>query len=214
MGATPEMENPWDDENPAHQVTLTKDYYMGETQVTQALWQTVMGYNPSYFKGDNLPVEDVSWDDCQEFIIKLNEKTGKKFRLPTEAEWEFAARGGNKSKHTPYSGSSNIDAVAWYDGNSDSKTHPVATKQANELGIYDMSGNVWEWCSDWFGNYSSSAQTNPTGANSGTIRVLRGGGWCSFARDCRSSSVATTRLSTATSASGSACVSPSYNFLL
>ena len=187
MGATSEMKDPDDDEKPVHQVILTNDYYMGKYEVTQALWEAVMGSNPSIFKGDNLPVETVSWNDCQEFISKLNSMTGRKFRLPTEAEWEYAARGGKKSRSYQYSGSSNISDVAWYDGNSGSKTHPVGTKQANELGIYDMSGNVYEWCLDWYGSYSSSSQTNPTGADSGSIRVFRGGGWYFNARDCRSS---------------------------
>ena len=146
-----------------------------------------MGSNPSIFKGDNLPVEKVSWNDCQEFISKLNSMTDRKFRLPTEAEWEYAARGGKKSCGYQYSGSSNISYVAWYGGNSGNKTHPVGTKQANELGIYDMSGNVWEWCQDRFDSYSSSSQTNPTGADSGAIRVRRGGGWSDRAQVCRSS---------------------------
>ena len=187
MGATSEMGNPYSWEKPVHQVTLTKDYYMGKYEVTQALWQVVMGSTPSYFKGDKLPVENVSWDDCQKFISKLNGLTGKKFRLPTEAEWEYAARGGKKSRGYQYSGSSNIFDVAWYDGNSGSKTHPVGTKQANELGIYDMSGNVWEWCQDWYDSYVSSSQTNPTGVVSGSRRVFRGGSWRSGARYCRSS---------------------------
>ena len=189
MGATSEMKDSYDDpdsdEKPVHQVTLTNDYYMGKYEVTQALWQAVMGSNPSNFKGDNLPVEEVSWNDCQEFISKLNSLTGRKFRLPTEAEWEYAARGGKKSRSYQYSGSSNISDVAWYDGNSVNKTHPVGTKQANELGIYDMTGNVWEWCSDWYGFYSSSSQTNPTGADSGSSRVFRGGSWYGNARYCR-----------------------------
>ena len=187
MGATAEMKDPWDNEKPTHRVTLTNDYYIGKYEVTQALWQAVMGNNPSYFKGDNLPVEKVSWDDCQEFISKLNRLTGKTFRLPTEAEWEYAARGGKKSRGYQYSGSSNISDVAWYEDNSGSKTHAVGSKQANELGIYDMTGNVWEWCHDWYGKYSSSSQTNPTGATSGSGRVFRGGSWIGTARCCRSS---------------------------
>ena len=187
MDATSEMQNPWDDVKPVHQVTLTNDYYMGKYEVTQALWKTVMGSNPSKFKGDNLPVEQVSWDDCQEFIDKLNSMIGRKFRLPTEAEWEYAARGGMKSRGYRYSGSSNISDVAWYTDNSDSKTHPVGTKQANELGIYDMTGNVSEWCQDWYGSYVSSFQTNPTGAVSGSDRVACGGSWYNNARICRSS---------------------------
>ena len=187
MGATPEMEYPWNDEKPTHQVILTNDYYIGKYEVTQALWQAVMGKNPSKFKGDNLPVENVSWDDCQEFISKLNSVTGKAFRLPTEAEWEYAARGGKKSRGYQYSGSNNISDVAWYTDNSGSKTHAVGSKQENELGIYDMSGNVWEWCQDWYGTYSSSSQVNPTGAASGSRRVFRGGSWRITAWYCRSS---------------------------
>ena len=187
MGATSEMQDPYGDEEPVHQVTLTNDYYMGKYEVTQTLWQAVTGKNPSQFKGDDLPVEQVSWKDCQKFISKLNRMTGRKFRLPSEAEWEYAARGGKKSKGYQYSGSSNISEVAWYDGNSGSKTHLVGTKQANELGIYDMSGNVWEWCQDRNGVYSSSSQTNPINAVSGSNRVYRGGCWYDVARNCRSS---------------------------
>lgn len=184
MGATSEMKDPWDDEKPVHQVTVS-GFSIGQTEVPQALWEAVMGNNPSHFKGNDLPVENVSWNDCMSFISELNNLTGKIFRLPTEAEWEFAARGGNKSNHTQYSGSSNINDVAWYDGNSGEKTHPVAQKKANELGIYDMSGNVCEWCSDRYGNYSGSAQTNPKGPNSGADRVNRGGGWGLVAGTCR-----------------------------
>ena len=187
MGATREMENPYDDEKPIHQVTLTNDYYIGRYEVTQALWKAVMGNNPSKYEGDNLPVEQVSWDDCQEFISKLNIITGKTFRLPTEAEWEYAARGGKKSRGYQYSGSNNISDVAWHEDNSDSKTHAVGTKQANELGIYDMSGNVNEWCQDRYGFYSSSSQVNPTGSNSRYNRVYRGGSWFNNAGFCRSS---------------------------
>ena len=187
MGATSEMKDPYDWEKPVHQVTLTNDYYMGKYEVTQALWQAVMGNNPSHFKGENLPVETVNWNECQEFISKLNSMTGRKFRLPTEAEWEYAARGGKKSRGYQYSGSNSISDVAWYDGNSGSKTHPVGTKQANELGIYDMSGNVYEWCSDRYGPYSSSSQTNPTGAYFMSRRVGRGGCWDCNAWYCRSS---------------------------
>ena len=187
MGATPEMKNPWKDEKPAHQVTLTNDYYIGKYEVTQALWKAVMGNDPSWFKGDNLPVDSVSWDDCQEFISKLNRITGKTFRLPTEAEWEYAARGGNKSRGYQYSGSNNLSDVAWCDDNSGDKTHAVGTKQPNELGIYDMSGNVEEWCQDWATQYNSSSQVNPTGLNSGSVRMYRGGNFGCSARNCRSS---------------------------
>ena len=173
------------DEKPVHNVTLSS-YYIGQTEVTQALWKAVMDNNPSRFKGDNLPVENVSWDDCKSFITKLNQLTGERFRLPTEAEWEFAAKGGRQSRGFEYSGNTNVDYVAWYDDNSGSKTHPVATKSPNELGIYDMSGNVYEWCQDWYGNYSSSSQTNPTGPTSGSHRVVRGGSWDGSAGNCRS----------------------------
>ena len=178
-------ENGYDWETPVHSVTLS-DYYIGETEVTQELWQAVMGSNPSEFKGDNLPVETVSWNDCQEFISKLNQKTGRRFALPTDAQWEFAARGGNKSRGYEYSGSNNIDDVAWYMDNSSVQTHPVGTKMANELGLYDMSGNVSEWCSDRYGYYSSSSQTDPTGPSTGSYRVSRGGGWRYSASGCRS----------------------------
>ena len=187
MGATPEMKSPYEVEKPVHRVTLTNNYYIGKYEVTQALWQAVMGSNPSHFKGDALPVEQVSWKDCQKFITKLNRLTGKNFRLPTEAEWEYAARGGNKSRGYRYSGSNTIDDVAWYENDALSQTHPVGTKQPNELEIYDMTGNVMEWCQDWYGSYSSSPQVNPTGAASGSYRVVRGGGWSDSARGCRTS---------------------------
>ncbi len=184
MGATSEQNNPWDDEKPVHSVTLS-NYSIGETEVTQALWQAVMGSNPSNFQGPNRPVEQVSWNDCQKFIQKLNALTGQNFRLPTEAEWEYAARGGNKSKGYQYAGSDNLGAVAWYSDNSRGKTHDVKTKAPNELGIYNMSGNVWEWCQDWMGSYSSYAMSNPKGPASGSCRVIRGGSWNCNDRGCR-----------------------------
>ena len=185
MGATSEQgSDAFDDEKPTHSVTLSS-YYICKYEVTQALWRAVMGSNPSEIKGDNLPVECVSWNDCQTFINRLNNYTGRNFRLPTEAEWEFAARGGNNSRHYKYSGSNNLDDVAWYDDNSGKRTHPVGTKQANGLGLYDMSGNVYEWCSDWYGSYSSYSQSNPTGPNSGYWRVIRGNCWNSYAWHCR-----------------------------
>ena len=169
------------DEKPVHNVTLDS-YYIGETEITQAQWRAVMGSNPSYYTGDNRPVENVSWEDAQKFCKKLSELTGKKYVLPTEAQWEYAARGGNKSKGYTYSGSNNVGDVAVYDTSSHSN---VKSKKPNELGIYDMSGNVWEWCSDWYGSYSSSAQTNPQGPSSGSYRVLRGGSWDGGSNDCR-----------------------------
>ena len=188
MGATSEQgSDAYGDEKHVHSVTLS-DYYIGETEVTQELWEAVMGSNPSVFSGyPQRPVECVSWNNCQEFITKLNNLTGKNFRLPTEAEWEYAARGGNKSNGYKYSGSNTIGNVAWYTDNSGFETHDVKTKQANELGIYDMSGNVWEWCQDWYGSnyYSNSPSTNPTGPTSGSARVLRGGGWYDNAGYCR-----------------------------
>ena len=185
MGATAEQGNDaYDDEKPAHQVTLS-NYAIGKFEVTQALWTAVMENNPSKLKEDKHPVECVSWDDCQEFVKKLNGLTGKRFRLPTEAEWEYAARGGKKSKGYKYSGSNDIDEVAWYHGNSGSQTHPVGTKKPNELGIYDMSGNVLEWCNDWYGGYTSTPANNPTGPSSGSLRVCRGGSWFYFTGSCR-----------------------------
>lgn len=187
MGGTSEQgSDAFDDEKPTHSVTLSS-YYICKYEVTQALWRAVMDSNPSNFKGDNLPVVWVSWNDCQTFINRLNSYTGRNFRLPTEAEWEFAARGGNYSRHYKYSGSNYISDVAWYRDNSGNRTHPVGTKQANELGLFDMSGNVWEWCSDWYGSYSSYSQSNPTGPNSESNRVLRGGSWDFVSRGCRSS---------------------------
>ncbi len=174
-------------EKPAHEVTLS-DYWIGETQVTQALWQAVMGKNPSRFKDDlNCPVESVSWEDCQTFIRRLNKLTGKKFRLPTEAQWEFAARGGNigKDHHYRYAGSNDIFDVAWFLENSDSKTHPIGEREPNELGLYDMSGNVCEWCYDYYDYYDKSSKENPMGPSNGSYRVYRGGVWNSDASYCR-----------------------------
>ncbi|MDE5805440.1 MAG: formylglycine-generating enzyme family protein, partial [Paramuribaculum sp.] len=163
-----------EDEKPAHNETIAT-FLIGKTEVTQELWEAVMGTNPSNFTGEeNLPVEKVSWTDCNNFITKLNELTGKNFRLPTETEWEYAARGGNKSEDYTYSGSNTIGDVAWHDGNSSSKTHPVAQKQPNELGIYDMSGNVYEWTSDKYSSNYSSERTS-------SAIVLRGGSWYSSA---------------------------------
>jgi len=177
MGCTPEQGNDCsDDEKPPHHVTVS-DFYIGKYEVTQAQWKAVMGSNPSFFINDNSPVEQVSWNDVQEFINKLNERTGKQFRLPTAAEWEFAARGGNLSKGYKYSGSNNADSVAWDWDNSNKETHPVGIKLPNELGTYDMSGNVYEWCSDWYSKSTDEDQTNPQGPSSGTYRTFCGGSW-------------------------------------
>ena len=181
MGCTPEQNGDCNnDEKPTHSVTLD-DYYIGKFEVTQDLWTAVMGKNPSNKKGDNLPVENVSWNDAQDFIRQLNQMTGEHFSLPTEAQWEYAARGGSKSKGYKFSGGNILGNVAWYADNSASTPHQVGTKDPNELGLYDMSGNVWEWCYDLYGNYSSESQNNPTGPTSGSVRVLRGGSWSYFA---------------------------------
>lgn len=167
----------YNSEKPAHRETV-RSFSIGRYEVTQREWKAVMGSNPSYFKGDDLPVENVSWDDCQQFIRKLNALTGRNFRLPTESEWEFAARGGNSSKGYKYSGSNDIGNVAWYYDNSDNKTHPAGTKRANELGLHDMSGNVWEWTSsNWCDDYSQPRNSSDL--------VIRGGCWYSIARHCR-----------------------------
>jgi formylglycine-generating enzyme required for sulfatase activity len=184
MGATSEQgSDAQNDEKPLHRVTLSS-YRIGKYEVTQELWEAVMGSNPSYFKGSRRPVECVSWDACQEFIRKLNALTGQSFRLPTEAEWEYASRGGKSSRGYKYSGSNTIGDVAWYSENSENQTHNVGTKSPNELGLYDMSGNVEEWCSDRKGSYSSSSQTNPKGSGSGSFRAIRGGSWFNYARYC------------------------------
>jgi formylglycine-generating enzyme required for sulfatase activity len=209
MGATEEQgSDVFEIEKPTHQVTLSS-FYIGKYEVSQEEWESVMGTNPSYFKGANLPVERVSWDmivgtsgevyytvngvdyRTDGFCYKLSQKKGggTRYRLPTEAEWEYAARGGRKSKGYMYSGSNTVGDVAWYgyyeENSDDYTTHPVGTKLPNELGIYDMSGNVWEWCSDWSGSYSRESQTNPTGPASGSVRVIRGGSWFSLAGSCR-----------------------------
>ncbi len=174
-------------EQPVHQVTLD-GYYIGQSEIPQWLWIAVMSGNPSEWKEDNLPVEKVSWDDCQEFIAKLNSATGASYVLPTEAQWEFAARGGNSSEMYVYSGSNNIDEVAWYQSNSDNMTHDVKMKLPNELGLYDMTGNVWEWCLDYYDEnyYSISPYCDPCNDKYSSKRVLRGGSWYNIAQYCRS----------------------------
>ena len=193
MGATPQMKNPDPDEFPVHTVTVD-GFFISKYEVTQALWEAVMGSNPSKVKGPNLPVTNVSWTDCQTFLSRLTALaqaksgySGISFCLPTEAQWEFAARGGNVSKGYQYSGSNSLEDVAWYGGNSSNMTHVVGTKRANELGLYDMSGNVWEWCQDWNSAYSSSPKTNPIGALKGRSHMSRGGSWYDEMMECRSS---------------------------
>ncbi|MBC8393272.1 MAG: formylglycine-generating enzyme family protein [Deltaproteobacteria bacterium] len=185
-----------DNDEKQHRVNLTKGFYMQTTEVTQGQWKEVMGSNPSHFKncGVDCPIEKVSWSDVQQFINKLNQREGSgTYRLPTEAEWEYAARAGSKTAFAngDISGTvcgydSNLDAMGWYCGNANNKTHPVAQKQPNAWGLYDMHGNVWEWCQDWFGAYPSGSVTDPTGPSGGSFRVLRGGSWDHDARCCRS----------------------------
>ena len=177
MGNTEDGDDTEPNERPTRKVTLS-NYWIGKTEVTQQLWQTVMGNNPSYFKGPDLPVDNVSWNDCQQFIKRLNERTGQRFRLPTEAEWEYAARGGTRTNHYLYSGGNDATDVGWVWANAKEKTHAVGKRRDNELGIYDMTGNVWEWCQDWYGYYPTTAQHNPKGARAGRYKVNRGGAWC------------------------------------
>jgi sulfatase modifying factor 1 len=192
-----------DDEKPVHRVTISRSFYMSQYEVTQKQWREVMGTNPSLFKGDNLPVEQVSWDEAVEYCNRLSRKEGltpcysgsgdntacdfsaNGYRLPTEAEWEYAARGGNKSRSYIFSGSNSAGEVGWYYDNSGDKTHPVGQKMPNELGLYDMSGNVWELCWDWYDGYSSSSQTDPRGPSNGSCRLYRGGSWVNFAQFLR-----------------------------
>ena len=186
MGCTKEQgDNCLEDEKPSRQVTLD-DYYIGRYEVTQAQWRYIMGRNPSKFRGCwSCPVENVSWFDVQKFISKLNERTGQTYRLPTEAEWEFAARGGTKSRGYRYAGANYLDTLAWYYGNSGNRTHSVGRTLPNELGIFDMTGNVFEWCADWFGPYPPYNQNNHKGASAGPDRVLRGGSYDAYPWACR-----------------------------
>lgn len=187
IGATSEMKDitPFEEE-PMHEVTLTKNYYLGETEVTQELWDAVMGTTTGDEKSKKLPMVDISWEDCQQFIKKLNEMSGKQFRLPTEAEWEYAARGGKKTKSLQHSGSIYVERVAWYRSNSDGNRHTVGTMDINELGFHDLCGNVWEWCQDGHVKYPAEPQTDPCApADSTQTYVIRGGGWNSGPTDCR-----------------------------
>jgi formylglycine-generating enzyme required for sulfatase activity len=190
MGSPNEEKDRGLDEGPQHLVTISQPFYMGKYEITQAQWKAVMGSNPSFWKGDNLPVEMVSWDDIQTFVQKINQLGEGTFRLPTEAEWEYACRAGTTSRY--YWGDdlnySQIIEYAWHRENSSSKTHEVGLMPPNTWELYDMSGNVWEWCQDWYGSsyYSQSVITDPTGPDSGINRVIRGGSWGSYAQYCRS----------------------------
>jgi formylglycine-generating enzyme required for sulfatase activity len=178
-------------EKPQHQVRITKPFYLGKYEVQQEQWEAVMGNNPSYFKGPKNPVEAVSWNDCQHFLDKLNKRQGNpagKFVLPTEAKWEYACRAGSKTRYCFGDDASKLDEYAWYGKNSDGKTHPVGEKKPSAWGLYDMHGNVWEWCQDWYGDgyYAKSPTDDPTGPATGSYRVIRGGSWISPAGGCRS----------------------------
>jgi formylglycine-generating enzyme required for sulfatase activity len=174
-----------DDEKPEHEVKLSP-YYIGKFEISQTQWVAIMGNNPSYFKDcDQCPVENVSWLDVDEFIKKINKQTGKNYRLPTEAEWEFAARGGNITKGCLYSGGNDLGNLAWYTDNCGGMTHSAGSKKPNELGVFDMSGNVWEWCNDWYGPYSGTSSLDPQGISSGHAHVIRGGGWNMDLSHCR-----------------------------
>ena len=197
MGCTGEQGSDCDDDEKTVRYVTVSDFYIGQFEITQAQWQAVMGTSvyqqrdkantswSMYGTGNDYPMYYVSWEEAKEFCRRLSQQTGKTYRLPTEAEWEYAARGGKKTQNSKYAGGFSLDYVGWYTSNSGGKTHPVGTKAANELGIYDMSGNVWEWCEDWYGDYRSYDTDNPTGASSGSGRVLRGGGWGSRATYCR-----------------------------
>jgi formylglycine-generating enzyme required for sulfatase activity len=176
-------------EKPQHRVRITKPFYLGKYLVTQEQWKAVMGSNPSYFKRPKNPVETVSWDDCQQFLKRLNDKVGSgKFQLPTEAQWEYACRAGSKTRYCFGDDASKLGEYAWYDENSGGETHPVGDKKPTAWGLYDMYGNIWEWCQDWYedGYYAKSPMDDPTGAATGSYRVIRGGGWYIPARYCRS----------------------------
>ena len=198
MGSPSSEPGRWDDEGPQHQVTLTRAFYMQTTEVTQEQWETVMGSNPSYFSGcPTCPVEQVSWDDTQGFITEMNKRGEGTYGLPTEAQWEYGARAGSTTAF--YNGAitelscgldPNLNAIGWYCYNAESKTHPVGQKTPNAWGLYDMSGNAWEWCQDWYGGsyYSVSRSVDPPGPIGGSYRVFRGGSWSGHAQDCRAAS--------------------------
>ncbi len=189
MGSPDSDKEAYPFEKPQHRVRITKPFYLGKYLVTQEQWEAVMGNNPSRFKGPKNPVEQVSWEDCQKFLGKLNAKVGSgagKFQLPSEAQWEFACRAGSTTKYYFGDDAARLGDYAWYTANSEDKTHPVGEKKPNASGLYDMHGNVWEWCQDWFEDYKESPVDDPTGAATGSYRVLRGGGWGDPAGFCRS----------------------------
>jgi formylglycine-generating enzyme required for sulfatase activity len=184
-----DTEHGFETEKPAHKVKITKPFYLGKYEVTQEQWEAVMGNNPSYFKGAKNPVEEVSWDDCQKFFDKLNAKIGTqggKFSLPTEAQWEYACRAGSDKQFCFGDDEKQLGEYAWYSDNAAEKTHPVGEKKPNAWGLYDMHGNVWEWCQDWYGGYGAEAVTDPSGSTTGSSRVIRGESWIYSARICRS----------------------------
>ena len=189
MMGSPTTELDRDDDEIRHEVTLTQNFYMQTTEVTQGQWQAVMDENPSYFQncGLDCPVENVSWDDVQEFIARLNAQStdGYTYRLPTEAEWEYACRAGTETRFYTGNSEADLDRAGWYRNNSDGQTHPVGQKEPNGFGLYDMHGNVWEWCSDWYGDYPTGSVTDPQGPSSGEDRVLRGGSWYNDGRRMR-----------------------------
>jgi formylglycine-generating enzyme required for sulfatase activity len=182
------------DESPHHEVIISQDFYMGQTEVTQGQWKAIMGTEPwkgkeNVKEGDNYPASYVSWTQAGEFCQRLSkqeEKQGRKYRLPTEAEWEYACRASSKTAYSFGEGSKSLGDYAWFNGNSNGQTHPVGEKKANAWGLYDMHGNVWEWCSDWYGEYPNGAVSDPVGPRKGSLRVLRGGCWIVEAALCRS----------------------------
>ena len=187
MGSPDSEKDRGEDEGPQHEVTISRQFYMGVYEVTQEQYEQIMGKNPSNFKGAKNPVETVSWDEAVEFCKKLSQKTGKTASLPTEAQWGYACRAGNKTRFGYGDDDDQLGDYAWYTNNSDSKTQAVGQKKPNDWGLYDMHGTVWEWCADWYAaSYAKANETDPTGAGSGTLRALRGGGWHVNPRSCRS----------------------------
>lgn len=193
MGSLADEAGRHENEGPQHRVRISKGFWMGKYVVTQGQWELIMGNNPSYFRsaGSNAPVEYVSWNECQVFLQKLNQRPDTsghpiRARLPTEAEWEYACRAGTTTRYGTGDEAADCDRAGWSAGNSGRTTHPVGEKQANAWGLFDMHGNVWEWCQDWYGDYAAEAATDPAGPATGACRVVRGGAWTYSAGDCRS----------------------------